>query len=105
VPLAANDEKINNNKDKDKDVEITGKKKKKSSTLKQLRENKSVKQWLKNNSLTALKLTILDALEPYIVQSKSDEAAQILQDYVDSKPWNDVSLLLLLFVVVVISFC
>ena len=98
MPVAANDEKTNNNyNNKDKDVEMTGKKKKKSSTLKKLGENKSVKQWLKKNSLTALKLTILDALEPYIVQSKLDDA-QILQDYVDSKPWNDVSIFFISFV-------
>ena len=53
----------------------------------------SIKQWLKKNSLTALKLTILDALEPYIVNTNtasSNDAGVLDNDYVDSKAWNDV---------------
>ncbi len=76
------------NEEKNKQVGMAVKKKKKSSSNQT--QSKSIKQWLKKNSLTSLKLTILDALEPYIVQTKSDDF-RVLEDYVDSKPWSDVS--------------
>ncbi len=76
------------NEEKNKQVGMAVKKKKKSSSNQM--QSKSIKQWLKKNSLTSLKLTILDALEPYIVQTKSDDF-RVLEDYVDSKPWSDVS--------------
>ncbi len=76
------------NEEKNKQVGMAVKKKKKSSSNQT--QSKSIKQWLKKNSLTSLKLTILDALELYIVQTKSDDF-RVLEDYVDSKPWSDVS--------------
>lgn len=65
-------------------------KKRKANVFKKKIE--SIKQWLKKNSLTALKLTILDALEPYIVNTSasSNDAGVLEEDYVDSKAWNDV---------------
>jgi len=65
-------------------------KKRKTNVFKKKIE--SIKQWLKKNSLTSLKLTILDALEPYIVNTSasSNDAGVLEEDYVDSKAWNDV---------------
>jgi hypothetical protein len=50
----------------------------------------SIKKWLKSNSLSALKLTILDALEATSVK-QTPEHVRILDKYVESKVWNDVS--------------
>ena len=55
-----------------------------------LDENVTVRRWLARNSLRALKLTILDALEPTLVK-QTPEHVKILDKYVESKVWNDVS--------------
>ena len=55
-----------------------------------LDESVTVRRWLARNSLRALKLTILDALEPTLVK-QTPEHVKILDKYVESKVWNDVS--------------
>ncbi len=50
----------------------------------------TLKEWLKCNNLAALKLTILDALGPVVVK-QSASRVDILDKYVMSKVWNDVS--------------
>lgn len=60
-----------------------------------------VKRWLAKNSLKALKLTILDALEPTLVK-QTPEYVKILDKYVESKVWNDVSCDFFVLVVVVV---
>ena len=60
---------------------------------KEKKENKTfeltIKEWLKKNSLTALKLRIIDALGPVVVKQNASHV-QILDKYVTSKVWNDV---------------
>ena len=56
----------------------------------------SIKEWLKMNSLAALKLRILDALGPVVVKQSATHIG-ILDKYVTSKVWNDVSLKLIIF--------
>jgi hypothetical protein len=56
----------------------------------------SIREWLKMNSLAGLKLRILDALGPVVVKQSATHIG-ILDKYVTSKVWNDVSLNLIIF--------
>ncbi len=64
-----------------------------------IRENKktiekSLVKWLEKNSLISLKLTISDALGPVVIKQKAKHV-EILDTYVTSKVWNDVSIYLM----------
>jgi hypothetical protein len=54
--------------------------------------NTTIKQWLRNNSLSALNLTILNILKTTILQNNKPKRIKILKKKVSSKVWNDVSI-------------
>ena len=51
-----------------------------------------VRSYLKKNSLVAKRLTIFDVLHPTSVNIREPQHIQVIDRYVLSKVWNDVSL-------------
>jgi hypothetical protein len=63
---------------------------KKSRKLKIDSENSEITEWLDQNSLIKLKLTLVDALGPIVLKHYIDHI-KYLDIHYTSKVWNDVS--------------